>query len=281
MSLTLYLGFLLLFCLLGATTATTEPKPTVQEDPPEPPDELSDDNKIEPKPEPKVEPKDKKPEPQKGLTQEDLNKILAKERRTFQAKLDEQKESHRAEIEKLKPVSNEPAPEDLRGQMELLSKRHEREQQTLQAQLQQYKVDLEIEKRKRLETQRDKELSDALSMSQCIDMKAGHRYFLPDIEYDPEEERWMFRTASGNLVSISDGVAEAIPAYLRPATVNSGGSGSTRGSPQKAARQRNLEAEKKKLQELHETAKKSGRQQDLVDYKKQKAQVAKLESELG
>jgi len=198
----------------------------------------SDDTPVPPP----VPPPDKPPSspPAKTFTQDEVNKLMAKERKSMERKLQEQNESTQKQIVELQqkmsqPPEPKPSDTDVKGQLELMEKKHKREQEALEEKLVQTNSALAQEKKKRLETERDKELGDALQTVGCVDMTMGRRFFLPDIEYDEDESRWMYRTASGNLISIIDGVQENMPNYLKPPAMQGGGSGSARGAAGKGS----------------------------------------------
>lgn len=249
---------------------------------------MADKPDVESNPEVKIDPPEPAPVdppvPPKQVSQDDINRIMAKERRHFEKKLQEIRDQHEKEMLSLKEKQKEdpPAPDDLRGQMELMERKHKREVEGLTTRQQELEKTLAAEKQRRLETERDRELSEALSVVGCIDGTAGRRYFLPEIEFDEESTKWMYRTAKGNLVSIADGVAEAMPPYLRPAKLDGGGSGSSKGGSTKATRAKQLEEAKRKLADLYDTTRKSGaKQSDINAYTQQKRLVQRLESEVA
>jgi hypothetical protein len=219
------------------------------------------------------------------FTQEDVNRLLQKEKKGWDRKFEEaqaQTQKTIAELQARIPVV-EPPKDDLKGQMELMENRYKQQITSLQQQVETTSSQLKLETIRRLETERDKELNEALAAVCCIDPIGGQRYFKEQLEYDDSDQKWLFRTKSGGLVTILDGVTESLPPYLRPSQMPQGGSGTpSRGSPKLASKQRQLDVEKKKLADMHEkTSKTGGRMSDVLAYKKQKEIVTALERDLS
>lgn len=220
----------------------------------------------------------------KKFTQADLDKQIEQRLGRERRKLDTEKLTLQKQIDDLKaqiesaPPAPEPAPADAKGQIELLTKQHTRVVENLNNKIVKLEADLVTEKTRRRETIRDKDLGDALQDARCTDMTAGRRYFLPVIELDETGENWVFKTKSGNHVSIKEGVTEELPAYLRPPAMEGGGSGVRQGDPSgKGTKAKKLEAEKTKLEELRVKAGRTNAQPDIMAYQRQKRLVKDLE----
>lgn len=143
------------------------------------------------------------------------------------------------------------------GEIDLITKQHQREVAALQE-----KLDKETSARKSAEEahrqgERNRLLDEALQAAGCKDMKAGRRYFSPQVKWDEIESRFMFETESGGMVEIKDGVADELPDYLRPPAMG-GGSGSQGGNPRKAAKRSELQKAEKDLQDAIRVAQQSG-----------------------
>ena len=71
-------------------------------------------------------------------------------------------------------------------------------------------------------------LADALTRANCIDLKAGTRYFNDQTIY--HNGKWMFKPENAqdedDYLPIDKGISKEIPPYLTKANVNNGGSGS-------------------------------------------------------
>lgn len=189
-------------------------------------------------------------------------------------------ETLKAKIDALPP---EPTDGDKKqkGEHELLVKRFEKQLSELTAKLENSEKEKQTERQRRMLTERDKELGDALQAVGCVDMKGGRRHFEPDIVWDDVENKWMFKTRTGNLVSIVDGVTDEMPTYLKPSTITSGGSGSGGSTPKRLAKKNELEAAKAKLKELEAAAAQSRGNSALVaQCNVQRKLIKKLEAEL-
>lgn len=225
---------------------------------------------------------------EKKFTQADLDRMI-KERlrkaereskadkdalKTLQAQVAELQD----QLKKKDPA--DPLPADVQGQIDLLRRENERKTLDLQNKLEAMEKERNSERQKREEGERDRELSDALSECGCTDMKMGKRMFMPQIVRDGDS--WMFELSNDKgLVSIAQGVKEELPNYLRPASMQGGGSGSTGGSPKTAAKRKELEDERKKLKEMEIQATKAGGRQDFImAFQRQKRKVADLERSL-
>lgn len=230
--------------------------------------------------------------PAKTFTQADLDKIvqerLGKIKRDNDAKdkqilkmgsdLDDLRNQIAALSEEKPPVSD---PNDLKGKLELMESRYKKQIDDLNKKIGEAELARRDEHSRRLETERDKELSDGLAAAQCKDSANARYIFLPRIKYDDTEQKWLYHLVKGGTVSIADGVAEEMPDYLKPASLQGGGSGSSTGSPKRATQMKAIDHEKKILDELEARAKKSGRMQDVAVHQKQKRKVQQLERELS
>lgn len=166
------------------------------------------------------------------------------------------------------------------GEIEILERKYQRQLDELNAKLTNVDKDREAEKARRMKTEKDKELGDALTAVQCQDTVMGRRYFDPQIEWDTVEEKWMYRTKSGNLVSILDGVTDELPNSLKPPALQNGGSGSGNTPPKRLAKKAELEAAKAKLATMEKAARDSRGNAGLVaQWNVQKKIVARLEAE--
>jgi chromosome segregation ATPase len=170
----------------------------------------------------------------------------------------------------------------MKGEIELLQKQYDRQISALQQSLDQEKQARERAELARKQGERDRLLDEALTSARCLDMKAGRRFFGPQIEWDDLDQKWMFKTEKGNLVEIADGVAEEMPDYLKPPVMGSGGSGSQSGSPRVAAKRAELEKLRKDLESAKRKVSQSPNDNTLVLTVTQlKKKIQQLESEIG
>lgn len=183
--------------------------------------------------------------------QEKLNAILAKEKqaaeRKAQRELDKLKAQlaeREAELEeaRTKVQATTDGETDLRKRMEAL----ERTNQTLAENLKR-----EAEARKA--TERDRLIDEALTRAGCIDLKAGRRFYAPDIV---EEDGLGFRLKmdDGTVVPVADGITRSLPDYLKASTMRSGGSGAV-SSGARSSEPSKIEAAKSELEAAKATLK--------------------------
>lgn len=140
-----------------------------------------------------------------------------------------------------------------KGQLEILQKQYDRELKQLRSELDVEKKAREQAEKARRDGERAQALDAALTTARCKDMKAGRRYFDPQIIWDEVEAKWMFQTDSNNIVDIAVGVAEEMPDYLKPPAM-SGGSGSQSGSPKVQAQRKEIQRLEKELEEAQKAA---------------------------
>lgn len=205
---------------------------------------------------------DEAPAP-KSFSQEELNSILAKEKRRTEAQLKAATEKSTALETKLNDLlqrfeekeKNDPHAKTEEGKIEAILRKHQREQEELRKEIEENKKAAAAERQARLEAQRDRLLDEALVAAGCVDLKAGRRYFLPEVtREDPEDgttlEEWALKTPSGKLIDIASGVGEHLPKYMRSPNANVGGAGTTSGGPKAKEKDRIkvLEAELVELQ---------------------------------
>lgn len=198
----------------------------------------------------------------------------------------EQTQKQITELQAQKSEAGEGAGKDrdkeLEGRIELLEKKHARQLEELQKQVQAAEQARVAAEQKARLTTRDTLLKQALAEAKCVDVNGGFRILLPEVVYDEDEEDWRIQTPQGNLVTFSEGVKEMLPDYLKPASTQVGGSGSKTGSPARRQKMTELESAKKRLEELKQDAKARPNNVTAIDsWNRQKRIVAKLESELA
>ncbi len=222
------------------------------------------------------------------FTQADVDRMIADRVKAKNRELKEKEraaEKLRKDFEELKaklenpPGGGAPDPTKL-GEIEILERKYQRQIDELKEKFSQSDKERENEKARRMQTEKDKELGDALTAVQCQDLVMGRRYFNPQIEWDTVEDRWMYRTKSGGLVSILDGVTDELPASLKPPAMAGGGSGSGGAPPKRLAKKAELEAAKVKLTQMEKAARESRGNAGLVaQWNIQKKLVDKLTAE--
>lgn len=226
------------------------------------------------------------PAPPKTYTQVELEKIiqarLKSTKRDLKAK-DQQLQSLQEQVSALEKKINEPAGEPGKGdgQRELERQRFQREIDTLKQEAETAKQAAKASELRQREVERDAILANALAAVGCIDHDGGRRWCISQIVWDEVEQQWMFSTKAGP-VEIADGVAAELPKYLRPPSMQGGGSGIPSGSGRKATAQRELDSEKAKLEDLRKAVRKDPNNgMTLLKYTTQKKKVDALDKQLA
>lgn len=172
-------------------------------------------------------------------------------------------------------------PKDDAGKLEIERQKHQRELDGIRKDLKDAVDRAEKAETRQREVERDTILTSALSDARCIDIEAGRRYFLQQISWDEIDGQWVFTTKNGNTVEIADGISAELPSYLKPSSMNGGGSGTPSGGGRKAAVQRELDSEREKLTKAKEVFRKNPRDtKATLDYRNQKKTVEALERKL-
>lgn len=172
--------------------------------------------------------------------------------------------------------------DELQGKIELLERKHAKALDELNRKVEDADRRRAAAEEKAKMTRRDTLLNQALAKAKCIDMTAGYRIFLPDVEFDEDEDTWVLRTPQGNTTSLDEGVASLLPEYLKPATADHGGSGSRTGSPTRRQKVSEFESEKKKLQTLRTQTTQDPNNVELMNrFMGQRNKVNRLEKELA
>lgn len=221
-------------------------------------------------------------------TQEQVDGREARARRAHERKLREIEAEFTKKIQALEAKVNAPLPPVLAdptedGKVEILTRRHQRTIEEMEARIAAQEQAVETERKKRMELERDRLLDDALSAAGVTEknLKAARRFFLPDIEFDEIDAKWMIRTPSGALTDIADAVQEYLPDGLKPSKIARGGAGTQGGVPARAQRaQRALEEARQKLASLKaDCAKRPNDNGILTHFTRQKQLVRQLESD--
>lgn len=252
---------------------------------------------AENKPDPEVTPA-VPPEETKTLSLDEVNRREAELRRKYErrqkeleTKLKELEEASKKAIDETKQVAQPPVSraglETLTeaGKLEVLEKRWGREKEDYERKLGELTKLVESEKSRAMSLERDRQLDEALNAVQggVVDRLAAVRYFLPQIEWDPIDNAWIFKTKKGNVLTIMDGVNEECPSWLRGSTLKPG-AGTHQGNtpPARTRLSKELEEAVKKEEELHKIAKTCSANdiQPVVAWKNQKKKVQLLRAQL-
>ena len=145
-----------------------------------------------------------------------------------------------------------------------------RQLEQVQNQLKSEQAARESEHQKRLDTERDSLITQALTEGGAIAVKDGIKLFRDGVVYDQDKERWWYiEPETGAKLDIIPGIKENIPDYMKPSKMKTGGSGGrgSRLAEQKAQSERNLAT-------LKDRAAKTGSPQDINEYMAEKKRVA-------
>lgn len=228
------------------------------------------------------------PETPKTFTQDEVNALLAKNKKALQAELAKERQERESLTKKLDdflnasaPPKDDPKAKTEEGRLEAIEKRYQRQMDELQSKIKEQETRANQEHQRRIEGERDRLLDEALTQAGCIDLKAGRRFFLPDITREDEDgnpaDTWLLKTNSGKLIDIATGVMETLPKYLRNPAVNVGGSGTSGGGP-KAKDKDALKKLESELEALKAEAMAQGPRGNaaLVKYEQKKRELAAL-----
>lgn len=237
------------------------------------------------------------PPEEQMISKAEADKQAAQQRRKHDRQMKEMQkkmEEQQAELEKLKSKPAPPTPPNgnpnptgdpaVDGKLEIMEAKFSRQIEDLQGQVQSANEAAEAERQKRLQLERQQLIDKALAEAGVVTkhLVQARRFFDPQIEWDQLEERWMFRTQSGNIVEIAEGVAAEMPDNLK-STKMKGGAGTTAGMPAKKKAQHDaLQAAKKRMTEIQAEMKKAGPKNHLLaQFSRAKNEVARLEKELA
>jgi uncharacterized protein YoxC len=227
----------------------------------------------------------KDPPDLKTFTQEQVDKFVADRLRKMKVdlsakdsrinELQTQLSQLQEQVDKLtkKP---DPLPDDVQGQINLITERHNREVEGMKNQISDLKKTAEMEASRRKESELDRELDAALVAAGCTNLKVGRRTHRPQCQWDEVEGKWVYELEKGGTVSIQEGIEEELPDAVRRSRASGGGSGANGGDRRISRIVRELEAEEKTLEKLKERAEATKKSQDITAYSRQKRKVAGL-----
>lgn len=131
---------------------------------------------------------------------------------------------------------------------------------------------------KRRMSERDSILTDALNKAKAVSIDGGIKIFRDNMVYDEDSGKWLFRTAEGVDVDPHEGINENLPAYLRPAVAGGGsGTGDMKGSALVA----HIAGLKKQMGEAAAKAGKTNASEDIRAYQRLKEEVKEAEGKLS
>ena len=255
---------------------------------------LNPSNPHAPPEEPDV---DEAPEPKtpenKTFTQEEVNKLLATNKKTLQKNLAKETEARSAlekrlaDIEaKIPAVEVRPEDKTADGRLEAALKKMEKDFASQAQKMAEVEARAVAAESKRVEALKDRALDEALQSAGCSDLAMARPYYLTKlVDKDDDEEpltdaagnpTWAIRLPSGNLADLTTGIAETLPKYLRNPNGNVGGAGTV---PGKSKQKNQIEELEKKVKALAERAQATGRDNDIGAYTIAKKQLQTLKSQ--
>ncbi len=99
-------------------------------------------------------------------------------------------------------------------------------------------------------------LSTALSKADVVDLEGGRRYFMPQMIWDDDTERWLYLGKDGIKVEIPKGIEDELPSWLKKSYV--GGGAGSRSSSGSSSGKSNVVDLQNRVKELEEKARKTG-----------------------
>ena len=229
--------------------------------------------------------------PTKTFSQEELNRIVLKEKKALQKQLEEMKSTFQNELANFKDkLPKEPEPTDRAGILEVKLMSEEKARKMLEKELEETRKEVANERRLRNESQRDSQLQAALNDAGVLSkyMNQARKLFLNDLEQEDDGSgnvRWYFKKSDGNLVDIRSGVELALAdmPFFREASGPGTGSGAQTSRPansktQTIQTQQRLEEKRKELAQLAEQAKSArNKNEALASYNRLRREVLDLE----
>lgn len=237
-------------------------------------------------------PEPKTPE-NKTFSQDEVNKLLAANKKTLQKKLAGETEARTALEKRLAEIearvsTPEIRPEDKtsEGRLEAALKKVEKDFAAQAQKMAEVEARAVRAEAKRVEALKDRALDEALQAAGCSDLSMARPYYLTRlVDKDDDEEplvdaggnpTWAIRLPSGNLADLTTGIAETLPKYLRNSNGNVGGAGTV---PGKSKQKNQIEELEKKVNALAERARATGRDNDVGAYTIAKKQLQALKSQ--
>jgi hypothetical protein len=231
----------------------------------------------------------------KTFTQEELNEIVKKrlategkkQARELRAKekqakaLEAKFETLEKELTELKSDKEDKKPDTIEGQIAAQERRHKKELEALTNRLDQAEVARRKAEIARRESDRDRQINEALIAAQCHDPAGGYKYFVNDAEWDEDEEVWHLNAPDGTTVDILTGVKTYLPDYFRQSFLSEGGAGTSSGDPSRNRTMKKLNEERKKLEKTETVGRNRPSAENLLEYRRQLGVVKQLEEELG
>ena len=243
-------------------------------------------------PDPEIEvPVETPPVVEKKFTQEDVNRIVQKEKKALEKRLDDEKselQKQLAEIRNQLPQPTPPAEDDWQNKYKVLSRDHNSFKESMTRELDKATKLAEQERLARIEGERERVLNDALTKAKCTNFMVARKFFFNNVKWSDDAQGYLFypddpKEQPG---SVEVGIDLNLPDFCRTAAGRPGGGTSTEGggsgTTQKAVAQKNYEKAYAELEALWQKTRKGGNNNTAVGmYNKQKTKVAQMARDLG
>lgn len=231
----------------------------------------------------------------KMFSQEDVNRMMADHKRTLQSEnagLKDQITGLSDQWKEFQSLLSEVAGEEgdegadftsgddgeadddeVTKRLAWLQKKHQGEIDTLRGAFEQEKrLRIEADDR-RLITERDSALQEALAANDVVSLEGGMKYFRDSLFYDEDGTKWKYKTKDGLTFDIKEGIQEELPDWLKKPSSTKGGSGSA------SALINDIDGKVDALKSAMERAQTSGDPNDVAVYQKMKRELEDLHAQ--
>lgn len=241
---------------------------------------------------------DVKDQESKMFSQDDVNRIMAENKRSLQAenvglkdeigKLSKQWEEFQtmlAEVAGSDTGSDDAGSDDdfktasaedeVTKRLAWLQKKHQQEIDSLRSTIEsEKKLRLDAESR-RLITERDAQLQEALASNDVVSIEGGMKFFRDNLFHDEEAGQWKYRAKDGLTFNIKDGISEELPDWLKKPSTSKGGSGS------QAALVNEIDTKALGVKSAQERATRTGDPNDIAVFQRKKRELDALKDQVA
>lgn len=239
------------------------------------------------------------------FSQEDVNRIMAEHKRSLQAEnvvlkdqlgtLVKGQEAMQRQWEELQSAISEVAGDDaadldadddgagrgadtdseINKRLAWLQKKHQQELDSLRAVVEQERKLRTDAEQRRLLTERDSALQEALAANDVVSLEGGMKFFRDNLYYDEDAVRWKYKAKDGLTFDVKDGIAEELPDWLKKPSTSKGGSGS------QAALVNAIDGKAGEIKAAQERAARTGDPNDIAVYQRKKRELSELQAQAG
>jgi len=171
--------------------------------------------------------------------------------------------------------------EELLGEIEAEEAAREKKEQAKRIRQLEKRVQMAEEMRQNAETksllaERDRLLSAACEAAGAVDISNVSKLFVDNLQYDDENEKWIYINQKGEEKSVSDGIREDMPKWAKKAA-GTGGSGASETREDKSTM---LESQKAKLAQLKKIAEDNPtRPEHMAQFMEEKRALKEMEAD--